>query len=210
MPSPSSILSSNLPLRSELATWSDISNCFGSAKGYFYLPSSSGLGTYKNPDVLLESLSDPRLSDYHLIISGVGNGHLRSQIHDSFPHLMPRIHFAGFTDLELISIYQNIICIVVPSLIEGFGLPVVEALSFDCIAVIADSPGLTEAGQNCAFRFPASNANYLADLLVMLTDPFSKSWLIPYLKPRYRSRFSVSSPDLFGLCLLAQARSACN
>ena len=130
--------------------WNDLRSNFGTAQGYFYLPSSAGLGTYKNPDVLLKALRDPRLLHYDLIVSGSGSLSLRDQIKQHFPDLIKRVHFAGFTDLELVAVYKNVVCVVVPSLIEGFGLPVVEALSLGCPALISDSPGLVEAGLGSA------------------------------------------------------------
>ena len=121
--------------------WMQLFSTFGSAKGYFYLPTAARLGSYKNPDVLLRALCDPRLNDYHLIISGAANNSFRSEIFHHFPALRGRVHFAGFSDVELCSVYKNVLCVVVPSLVEGFGLPVVEAASLGCLAVVADSPG---------------------------------------------------------------------
>ncbi|MCB4421442.1 glycosyltransferase family 4 protein [Synechococcus sp. HB1133] len=200
---------SNLPSDSELSMiWESIANHFGTAKGYFFLPSSASLHSYKNPEVLLRSLCDPRLSDYHLIVSGQGDSNFRHELRSQFPDLIHRIHFAGFTDLELIAVYKHVICIVVPSLIEGFGLPVVEASYLGCISLIADSPGLIEAGFNCSLRFPSSDSSYLAELLVSMTDPISFQWYKSKLLPRCDFRCSFISEDLFGLCLLAQARKA--
>ena len=206
---PSSLAYHCLPSNSELDTiWADLRLKFDSALGYFYLPSPASLGSYKNPDVLLDALSDPRLARFHLIISGVGHFKLREQISHSYPSLVGRVHFAGFTDIELIAVYKNVICLVLPSLAEGFGLPVIEAASLGCLSVIADSPGLIEAGLNCSLRFPSSNSNILADILVALTDPQSFSWFKSKLLPRLSSRVSLLSSDLLALSLLAQARSA--
>ena len=188
--------------------WNSLCLNFGSAKGYFFLPSAAGIGTYKNPEVVLQALCDPRLKHFDLIVSGSSDLLLRNQIRSFFPQLIHRVHFAGFTDYELAAVYSNVICVVIPSIVEGFGLPVIEAFSHRCLTIVSDSSALNEAAANCSLRFPAKSSKYLADLLVSLVDTDSFEWFQSKLLPRADLRLSCLSPDLFALSLLAQARSA--
>ncbi len=48
------------------------------------------------------------------------------------------------TDGELRSLYQNAACFVFPSFYEGFGLPVLEALSLGCPSVVANTASMPE------------------------------------------------------------------
>lgn len=50
------------------------------------------------------------------------------------------------TDLELESLYSNATCMVLPSLYEGFGLPVLEAMKHNCPVIVSNVSSLPEVG----------------------------------------------------------------
>ena len=53
----------------------------------------------------------------------------------------------GFVDDQILSLlYANAEALVFPSIYEGFGMPVIEALAHGCRVVTTDSPELREAG----------------------------------------------------------------
>jgi glycosyltransferase involved in cell wall biosynthesis len=47
-------------------------------------------------------------------------------------------------DEELSALYRNAIALVFPSLMEGFGLPVLEAMANNCLVLTSDIPSLKE------------------------------------------------------------------
>ena len=49
---------------------------------------------------------------------------------------------------ELAYLYSQAICLVLPSLFEGFGMPVVEAMSMGCPVVVSNNSSLPEIAQN--------------------------------------------------------------
>lgn len=53
-------------------------------------------------------------------------------------------------DEDLPAFYKNAICFVLPSLYEGFGLPVLEAMKYGCPVVISNASSLPEAGGEAA------------------------------------------------------------
>ena len=55
------------------------------------------------------------------------------------------IYAAGFTDVELALVYRHALAVVIPSRIEGFGLPAIEVAAGG-LPLLADSRGLREAG----------------------------------------------------------------
>lgn len=56
-------------------------------------------------------------------------------------------------DEELAEIYKNAIALVAPSLMEGFGLPVLEAIANMCLVLISDIPSFREVAGDAAVYF---------------------------------------------------------
>ena len=67
-------------------------------------------------------------------------------------------HYAGrVSDAELRALYQQAVCLVLPSRYEGFGLPAVEAMACGCPVVAARIPALVETcGGAAIYCDPAS------------------------------------------------------
>ncbi|MDA1081295.1 MAG: glycosyltransferase family 1 protein [Gemmatimonadetes bacterium] len=73
---------------------------------------------------------------------------------------------------ELAALYRNAAALIVPSLYEGFGLPVLEAMTFGTPVVCARSASLPEVGGDAAAYFAAGNDRELADVVSkLLADP---------------------------------------
>jgi glycosyltransferase involved in cell wall biosynthesis len=59
------------------------------------------------------------------------------------------------SDEELASLYKEAIALIMPSLMEGFGLPVLEAMANKCLVLASDIPSLHEiCGKNAIFFDP--------------------------------------------------------
>ncbi|MEN9328246.1 MAG: hypothetical protein RI947_1054 [Candidatus Parcubacteria bacterium] len=86
----------------------------------------------------------------------------RLHIHDS-------VVFTGYIpDEEVISLYQNAFCFVMPSLYEGFGIPVLEAMSQGCPVISSFASSLPEVGGDGCLYFDPTNPKELAEKLVLL------------------------------------------
>lgn len=70
------------------------------------------------------------------------------------------VNFLGeVSDEDLSSLYQNALALVIPSLMEGFGLPALEAMANRCLVLSSDIPGLKEVCGNAALYFDPYNLN---------------------------------------------------
>ncbi len=69
------------------------------------------------------------------------------------PDLSQRVTLAhGISDAELQWCYRNCELLLAPSIVEGFGLPVAEALLAGCRVVCSDIPAFREVGtEHCSF-----------------------------------------------------------
>jgi len=75
------------------------------------------------------------------------------------------------SDSRLAALYRGAAALVFPSLYEGFGLPVLEAMAYGTPVIASDAASVPEAGGDAALYFPPADAAALADRLVsVLTD----------------------------------------
>jgi glycosyltransferase involved in cell wall biosynthesis len=77
--------------------------------------------------------------------------------------------FLGYvTDEELNNLYQNAFCFVLPSLYEGFGIPVLEAMAYNCPVISSFASSLPEIGADACLYFDPKDQSDLLDKLNML------------------------------------------
>jgi glycosyltransferase involved in cell wall biosynthesis len=68
--------------------------------------------------------------------------------------MQDRVHFLGFVpDEEIPSLFQHAKVAVTASLEEGFGLPVLEAMTFGSVVASSNSGALTEVGGEIPYYF---------------------------------------------------------
>ena len=83
-----------------------------------------------------------------------------------------RVSYKGeVSDTRLASLYAGASVFVLPSIYEGFGLPLLEAMSFGIPVVASDAASIPEVADKAALYFPARDAQALAVAIeMMLTD----------------------------------------
>lgn len=88
--------------------------------------------------------------------------------------------FAGYVpDDELTSYYKKAFCYVTASLYEGFGIPVLEAMSYDCPVISSNTASLPEVGGDAALYFNPNDEDELVKSMVKLArDKKLRSLLI--------------------------------
>ena len=80
--------------------------------------------------------------------------------------LQEHVHFLGhIPDPDLIAIYQMATCFVFPSIYEGFGLPVVEAMTEGCPVITTTSSSLPEVAGDAASLVDPLNAEEMAEAM---------------------------------------------
>jgi glycosyltransferase involved in cell wall biosynthesis len=110
-----------------------------------YLLAVGTLEPRKNLPALLEAFRALRRQGRDLDLVLVG----RQGWQHSLPlgDLAPHVRITGaVSDTELAALYAGAACFVLPSIYEGFGLPLVEAMASGTPAVASDIPALREVG----------------------------------------------------------------
>ena len=128
-------------------------------------------GMYKNFSLFLKSLSDV-VKTRDLNIWCVGGGAPDKQEVGLVEALgiQNRIMFSVLSDPELAYGYANAEAFVFPSFYEGFGLPILEAFTYNCPVVLAKSSCFPEIAEDAALYFDPKSENDLRQQVESLLD----------------------------------------
>lgn len=109
----------------------------------------------KGLDVAAEALDDPHWPDLPLLLVGpTGWGNVK---------VPPGARLLGrLSDADLATVYARASVLVMPSRDEGFGLPVLEAMSHGVPVVVSDAPALVEVAGDAAIVAPRGDPSLLA------------------------------------------------
>ncbi|PSR28955.1 MAG: glycosyltransferase family 1 protein [Sulfobacillus thermosulfidooxidans] len=139
----------------------------------------------KTPFVLVLGAMDPRKNlalvmktaamlvrqGVHFKVVGIESHHLSRMMQDTLVpdnvELCPMID-----DVALADLYAEASCFVYPSLYEGFGLPILEAMSLGCPVITGMNSSLPEIGGDAAFYVNSRDPSHWADAIwQVITHP---------------------------------------
>ncbi len=132
------------------------------AKPYFLFVGT--LEPRKNITRLIEAWREVRKSfDVDLVLAG------RPRPEFPVPPPEPGLRPLGqVPDVELPGLYSGALACVYPSLYEGFGLPVLEAMQCGAIVVTSRDPAILEVSGDCAIHVDAHDTRALAEALAAI------------------------------------------
>lgn len=82
-------------------------------------------------------------------------------------------------DDELPALYKNAVFMVLPSLYEGFGLPVLEAMKYGCPVITSNISSLPEAGGDaCLYVDPEDREDITAKMATLINNEKLRKELI--------------------------------
>lgn len=165
----------------------DALNAFGIDRPYFLFVGT--LEPRKNLRRLLEAFAsiDRTIGRQALLViaggKGWGNVDLASLVHTL--GLSDSVRLTGYVnDKQLATLYAHARFLAMPSLYEGFGLPLVEAMSFGVPVLTSSCSSLPEVAGNAGMLVDPFNVNSIASgLLQMLNDEVSRNRLAGRAKP---------------------------
>ena len=152
---------------SDLAIIEAIKQKYQIPQGDYFL-SLHSLAPHKNMEHLIscfkQVIEQEKAKDLHLIICGGNKNSLASLIQSNqlTSTDLNNIHFTGFIDdCDLAAIYSGAIGFIFPSLYEGFGLPLLEAMQCGCPVISSNTSSMPEVVGEAGFLVSPTDRNIL-------------------------------------------------
>ena len=128
----------------------------------------------KNYGRLIQALALLRRKNYEidLVIAG-GKGWLDDPIYETVrdTYMQQHVHFIGFADeTDLPALYSAAECLAFPSLYEGFGFPVLEAMACGTPVVTSNVSSLPEVAGNAGLMVDPYDTEAIAQALTNILD----------------------------------------
>ena len=136
-----------------------------------FLLTVGGIGTRKNQLRCIEAYAKSGLParSIRYVMCGPGEVGADKALHAA--RSTPGALILGFvSDAELRWLYQNALGFVLPSLLEGFGMPVLEAARHGLVSLVSAGSALQEAAGDSAIVVDPSSADSIRDGLQQLVD----------------------------------------
>ena len=147
----------------------------GIDKPYFLI--CGGRSSYKNIIQFFEAFArfDRKRGTYAIVCTGPGE-----ELQPEFVALAGNasLHLLDLPDDELECAYAGAIALVYPSLYEGFGMPVVEAMACGCPVITCPNGPLPEVAGDAALYVPSHNVDEMFRALEVIQQPDHRGALI--------------------------------
>lgn len=124
-----------------------------------YVLAVSSLNPSKNFKLILKVAR--KLPHVNFVIAGGKNSNI---FKDNGISITDNVKFIGYvTDEELVALYKYASCFVYPSLYEGFGIPPLEAIAFNCPVIVSDVEVFKEIYSNSVIYCDVKGIDDLRD-----------------------------------------------
>lgn len=136
---------------------------------------------YKNFIFFIKSVAKLLKKDENLRIYCAGGGPFTPHELKILAELniFSKVRFVKTNDLIMKHLYENAQAFIFPSLYEGFGLPILEAFSCGCPALLSNSSSLSEVGADAACYFdPNDPESLIQSIETVLSDDHYREKLI--------------------------------
>lgn len=154
----------------EKINYNNISKNIWKLKDSKYILTVSTISPRKNIDGLIKAfdLIKNKIIDYKLVVAGK-NGWLYDEVYKVVDNLNlgNKVIFTGaINDDELKFLYKNAELFVYPSFYEGFGLPPLEAMSYEIPCIVSNRTSIPEVVGDAAIKINPGDLKQLSDVIL--------------------------------------------
>lgn len=154
--------------------WPELTQPNAHAEAEPYLLFVGNLKSNKNLATLLKALQSLGSEAPLLLVAGKTDG-LRTADEESrraAESLQGRVRMLGAVSEEhLVELYRGALAFVMPSLYEGFGLPVLEAMRYGCPVLCSNATSLPEVAGDAAILFDPRDPKAIAAAIQRVLQP---------------------------------------
>jgi glycosyltransferase involved in cell wall biosynthesis len=136
----------------------------------------SGWQGYKNGKVVFAALGKMAAKDRPLLVCVGGQPNLDANEEALLGDVA--VKFLQLDDDGLRAAYGGALAFVCPSLMEGFGLPIIEAMSLGCPALVCNNTSIPEVAGDAGLYFDPNNAATLVAQILRLKEKKFRSKII--------------------------------
>lgn len=140
---------------------------------YLFVGSRVQANNYKNASLFFDAVASMQKVDFDVLCVGG-----EKEAPASADRKGPRIIQANLSDSDLALAYGGAAALVYPSLYEGFGLPVAEAMNSHCPVICTSHGSLAEVAADAALKVSGSSIPEMIDAMRQVRDPSVRASLI--------------------------------
>lgn len=129
---------------------------------FFY---AGALREHKNVKRIIEAFNQANITNYELIM--VGSKYEQYPVNLDFPNIR---HLGMVSDDELKALYSLSFAFLFPSLFEGFGLPILEAMSFGSPVITTNYGATKEVGANAVLLVDPNSVEEIKNGILKLVN----------------------------------------
>jgi glycosyltransferase involved in cell wall biosynthesis len=133
-----------------------------------YVLAVSSLNPNKNFGLVVRAIELLASANVQFVIAGGADPKVFAGHAGTMPEYAKHIGYV--TDQELKALYEGAICLVYPSLYEGFGLPPLEAMACGCPVIVSREASLPEVCGDAAWYCDTHDPRDLAAQIVRLSS----------------------------------------
>lgn len=118
----------------------------------------------KNLKRLIQAFNKTHLENVYLLIAGA-----KGWGEDLNAADLKHVKFLGYVpDEELAQLYEKALFFIYPSLYEGFGYPVIEAMAYGCPVATSNTSSLKEIAEGYGLLFDPTSEDKISDAIIKL------------------------------------------
>ncbi|MBE9175537.1 glycosyltransferase [Synechocystis salina LEGE 06155] len=158
------------------------------------------LNRYKNASILFQAFQMNKNLQRLTLVCGGGEMTLEPELAALADDI--NVCLVQPTDWELRCLYSGAIALVYPSLYEGFGLPILEAMACGCPVITCHNSSLPEVGGDAVIYVSGQDVVEMVAALEKVQDPTIRNELIPRGKEQAKKfSWQTTATKISQLCL---------
>lgn len=134
-----------------------------------YMLHVGGTSPHKNTERCIQAFLQATIGDMQLVVLGLGNDSAIAQKYSS-----DKVYFPGWvSDTEMAGYFSNSSALLFPSIIEGYGLPIIEAFNLGVPVITSDLDPMREIAGGGALLVDPYSIQSMTNAICQILEDYS-------------------------------------